>query len=121
MADGDKPFEGVVTIPKLIIKAKYTSSGVLIIIPASGGGEFHAVMGNKKFRKIKKIVYTLKFIIEGVTADIKGKISTFNKNDIQYLRVDSLFLDLSVKTPKLRVAKIFNNNKILSKFSEQKK
>lgn len=45
LSDGDKPFDAVVTIPKLIIKAKYTSSGVLIIIPASGGGEFNAVFG----------------------------------------------------------------------------
>lgn len=46
LGEGDKPFEAVVTIPKLSIKAKYTSSGVLIIIPASGGGEFSAIFGN---------------------------------------------------------------------------
>jgi hypothetical protein len=45
LAEGTKPFEAVITIPKLVIQAKYTSSGVLIIIPASGGGEFHAVFG----------------------------------------------------------------------------
>jgi hypothetical protein len=45
LGEGTKPFEAVVTIPKLIIKAKYTSSGVLIIIPASGGGQFNAVFG----------------------------------------------------------------------------
>lgn len=45
LGDGVKPFEAVVTIPRLVIKAKYTSSGVLIIIPASGGGEFNAVFG----------------------------------------------------------------------------
>ena len=41
-----KPFEAVITMPRLVIKAKYTSSGVLIIIPASGGGDFGAVFGN---------------------------------------------------------------------------
>jgi hypothetical protein len=45
LAEGKEPFDAVITIPKLIIKAKYTSSGVLIVIPASGGGEFHAVFG----------------------------------------------------------------------------
>lgn len=45
LGEGDKPFEAVVTIPRLTIKAKYTSSGVLIIIPASGGGDFNAVFG----------------------------------------------------------------------------
>lgn len=49
MSEGTKPFETVITIPKLVIKAKYTSSGVLIIIPASGGGDFNAVFGNAFF------------------------------------------------------------------------
>lgn len=48
LGEGDKPFEAVVTIPRLTIKAKYTSSGVLIIIPASGGGDFNAVFGKFK-------------------------------------------------------------------------
>lgn len=46
LMDGDKPFEARLTIPKLSIKAKYSSSGVLIIIPAGGAGEFSATFGN---------------------------------------------------------------------------
>lgn len=46
LEEGTKPFEAVITMPRLVIKAKYTSSGVLIIIPASGGGDFGAVFGN---------------------------------------------------------------------------
>jgi hypothetical protein len=95
LGEGTKPFEAVVTIPKLVIKAKYTSSGVLIIIPASGGGEFNAVF-------------------DGVTADVKGRISTREKPNGIFLHVDGLQLDLNVKKPKLTVAKIFNNNKILT-------
>lgn len=53
LGGGDSPFEAVVTIPKLKIKAKYTSSGVLIIIPASGGGEFNAIFGKFKFIRVK--------------------------------------------------------------------
>lgn len=45
LADGERPFESTVFIPKLTIKAKYSSSGVLIIIPASGGGDFAAIFG----------------------------------------------------------------------------
>lgn len=45
LAEDDKPFELAVYIPKLTIKAKYSSSGVLIIIPASGGGDFAAIFG----------------------------------------------------------------------------
>lgn len=39
------PFEASLTIPRLLIRAKYTSSGVLIIIPASGQGDFDATLG----------------------------------------------------------------------------
>lgn len=45
LSEGNKPFEARLTIPKLLIHAKYTSSGVLIIIPASGAGDFDAVFG----------------------------------------------------------------------------
>jgi hypothetical protein len=45
LSENGKPFEARITIPKLTIKAKYTSSGVLIIIPASGTGEFDAIFG----------------------------------------------------------------------------
>ncbi|XP_070507059.1 circadian clock-controlled protein daywake-like [Chironomus tepperi] len=95
LGEGTKPFDAVVTIPRLVIKAKYTSSGVLIIIPASGGGEFNAVF-------------------DGVTADVKGRISSNEKPNGIFLHVDALLLDLNVKRPKLTVAKIFNNNKILT-------
>jgi Haemolymph juvenile hormone binding protein (JHBP) len=47
LSTNGKPFEARITIPKLTIKAKYTSSGVLIIIPASGNGEFDAVFGKR--------------------------------------------------------------------------
>jgi hypothetical protein len=95
LAEGTKPFEAVITIPKLVIAAKYTSSGVLIIIPASGGGEFHAVF-------------------EGVRANVRGKMSTREKPNGVFLHVDALALDLDIKKPKLSVAKIFNNNRILT-------
>lgn len=45
LSEGEKPFEATVYMPKLTIKAKYSSSGVLIIIPASGGGDFAAIFG----------------------------------------------------------------------------
>lgn len=95
LSEGSQPFEAVIIIPKLVIKAKYTSSGVLIIIPASGGGEFNAVF-------------------EGVTANVKGKMSTREKPNGVFLHVDGLLLDLNVKKPRLSVAKIFNNNRILT-------
>lgn len=41
-------------------------------------------------------------------------MTTVEKPKGIFLRVENLFLDLNVKKPKLNVAKIFNNNKILS-------
>ncbi|XP_058447871.1 uncharacterized protein LOC131428172 [Malaya genurostris] len=95
LSDGDKPFEARLTIPKLIINAKYTSSGVLIIIPASGAGDFDAVF-------------------DGVTADVKGRVSFNEKPTGTHMRVETLDLNLSIKKPRLSVSKIFNNNRILT-------
>lgn len=96
LSEGNQPFEARLTIPKLLIHAKYTSSGVLIIIPASGSGDFDAVF-------------------DGVTADVKGLVSISEKPTGMHLRVDKLDLNLSIKKPRLSVSKIFNNNRILSK------
>uniref|UniRef100_A0A336M6Z8 CSON002054 protein n=1 Tax=Culicoides sonorensis TaxID=179676 RepID=A0A336M6Z8_CULSO len=95
LSENDEPFEARIFIPRLTIQAKYTSSGVLIIIPASGGGEFHAVF-------------------DGVYADLKGVISTEKRPGGTYMHVDKLNLVLDVKKPKMSVAKIFNNNRILN-------
>jgi hypothetical protein len=51
---------------------------------------------------------------EGVTANVKGKMSTRETANGVFLHVDALLLDLNIKKPRLSVAKIFNNNRILS-------
>lgn len=45
LSDAGKPFEARVRIPELRINAQYTSSGVLIILPASGGGTLDGIFG----------------------------------------------------------------------------
>jgi hypothetical protein len=42
--DGE-PFQAHIKFPELKINARYTSSGVLIILPASGQGNFHSTLG----------------------------------------------------------------------------
>ncbi|KAL5273048.1 hypothetical protein ACFFRR_000054 [Megaselia abdita] len=96
LSENGKPFEAQIYMPKLRIEAVYTSSGVLLIIPASGHGEFHAVF-------------------DGVTADLTGKISAHQKPEGKFLHVDSLNIKLNVKKVQLNISKAFNNNKILSK------
>jgi hypothetical protein len=54
---------------------------------------------------------------EGVTANVRGKMSTRDTAKGVFLHVDSLLLDLNIKKPRLSVAKIFNNNRILSEFA----
>jgi hypothetical protein len=45
LSQGSAPFEAHIKIPELKINARYTSSGVLIILPASGQGNFHSTLG----------------------------------------------------------------------------
>lgn len=54
-------------------------------------------------------------IPDGVTADLKGQVVSKVKDGERFLQVKSLDLDLHVKTVKMGVKKIFNNNRILSK------
>lgn len=98
LSENNRPFEARVAIPRLTIRAKYTSSGVLIIIPASGSGDFDAVL-------------------DGVVADLKGQVSTADRDEKTYLHVDSLALELNVKKVRMHIAKVFKNNRILSKYS----
>jgi hypothetical protein len=45
LSQGSAPFVAHIRIPELKINARYTSSGVLIILPASGQGNFHSTLG----------------------------------------------------------------------------
>lgn len=96
LSENNRPFEARISIPRLTIRAKYSSSGVLLIIPASGAGDFDGVL-------------------DGVVADLKGQVSTFDKTDKTYLHVDNLAMELNVKKVRMHIAKVFKNNRILSK------
>lgn len=41
LATNGQPFEAIISIPQMNIQSKYSSSGVLLILPASGNGTFH--------------------------------------------------------------------------------
>ncbi|XP_071555941.1 protein takeout [Temnothorax nylanderi] len=89
------PFQAIVRMPALILDAHYSSSGVLIILPASGNGTFHARFGDAR-------------------ALVRGTISTKSREGKTYMNVDNLDVVLSVKDVQMRVSKIFNNNRILT-------
>lgn len=88
------PFEAKLYIPSMKIDATYTSSGVLIVLPASGNGTFHAKLGD-------------------VTAIVKGTTGNNFKGGKEYIHVDKLDINLSIKDVQMTVNKIFNNNRIL--------
>lgn len=53
---------------------------------------------------------------DGVYADLNGIVSTEKRDGGTFMHVDKLQLTLDVKKPKMSVAKIFNNNRILSEW-----
>lgn len=80
------------------IDLSFYSSGVLIILPASGNGTFHA-----RFDDVRALV--------------KGLVSTKIRDDKTYLNVEKLDVELGVKNVNMRVRKIYRNNRILSTYS----
>ncbi|EZA47284.1 hypothetical protein DMN91_005928 [Ooceraea biroi] len=89
------PFQAIVRMPALILDAHYSSSGILIILPASGNGTFHARFGDAR-------------------ALVRGTVSTKSREGKTYLNVDNLDVVLAVKDVQMRVSKVFNNNRILT-------
>ncbi|KAK9700681.1 hemolymph juvenile hormone binding protein (JHBP) [Popillia japonica] len=94
MSENGKPFEAEIYMPELRINSKYSSSGILIILPASGRGSFHGRFGS-------------------VTAMVKGKTSTNVKEGKKYLNVDSLNFDMKVQTINMGVKNVYRNSRIL--------
>lgn len=117
LSENGKPFEAVITIPRLIIRAKYSSSGVLIIIPASGAGDFDGVLGTDVNLLVKYFLLILYDGTDGVTADLKGTISTEKRATGTHMHVDTLSLELNIKKVRMHIAKVFKNNRILSKLT----
>ncbi|XP_050309447.1 protein takeout-like [Anthonomus grandis grandis] len=95
LSENGKPFEAKINIPSLKINARYESSGVLIILPASGNGTF---LGQ----------------FDDLDCMLKGKTITNEIDGEKYLRVDTLHVDLTVKKMRMMVKNIFKNNRILT-------
>nr|CAI5830090.1 unnamed protein product [Callosobruchus analis] len=95
LSDEKRPFEAVINIPILRINSRYESSGVLIILPASGNGTFNGQL-------------------EGVEATVRGRTSINEKENLRYLHVDALHVDLVVRNIRLLVKNVYKNNAILT-------
>ncbi|XP_045471911.1 uncharacterized protein LOC123678759 isoform X1 [Harmonia axyridis] len=95
LSEKDRPFETRIHIPKLKINSRYKSSGVLIILPASGNG-------------------TLNGLFEDLTAIVRGTASISEKEGVKYLHIDTLNVDIEIKNVKMVVKDIYRNNSILT-------
>ncbi|CAH1176096.1 unnamed protein product [Phaedon cochleariae] len=89
------PFETKIKIPQLKIHSRYESSGVLIILPASGNGTFDGKL-------------------DDILATVKGTVKIQEKDNKKYLHVETLTVNLLVKDIHLEVKNIYNNNIILT-------
>ncbi|XP_072378894.1 protein takeout [Diabrotica undecimpunctata] len=87
-------FQFTMYIPKITAKAKYESSGVLILVQASGGGNYWG-----EYEGVKIKVY------------LKGSPRVIN--DKTYLIVQQMKMDFSVKDIKMGVDGIHNGNTVL--------
>lgn len=89
-----KPFEAEIRMPALTLNSRYQSSGVLIIIPASGNGTFHG-----RFQNVKAIV--------------RGTVSFNTKDNQRYLHVDDLVVNIDIGHVEVSVKDVYRNNRII--------
>ncbi|XP_022912716.1 protein takeout-like isoform X1 [Onthophagus taurus] len=94
LSENGKPFHAEVFLPELRINSQYASSGVLLILPASGKGTFHG-----RFKDVK--------------AQVSGTISQNFKENKKYLHVDKLNFDMEVGNINMSVKNVFRNSRIL--------
>ncbi|XP_017780966.1 PREDICTED: uncharacterized protein LOC108565831 [Nicrophorus vespilloides] len=94
LSENGKPFEAKIKMPELRLTSKYKSSGVLLIIPASGNGTF-----NGKF--------------QDVTAVVKGTVGFKTKDNQRYMHVDTLMVDIDIKHVRMAVKDVYRNNRII--------
>ncbi|XP_035897184.1 uncharacterized protein LOC118505478 isoform X1 [Anopheles stephensi] len=91
-------FQMTIEIPKIKATAQYQSSGVLLLIQASGAGEYWGEY-------------------EGVKAKTYFKATPYQGDDGQtYLTVDQTKMDFSVKEIKMGVENIANQNAIIREY-----
>lgn len=107
-------------IPKIRAKAQYKSSGVLILVRASGAGDYWGEYGKleivHRFNYFE-IIFDFFFIAEGVKAKIYFKAAPqMVHNGLTYLSIEKVKMDFSVKNIRMGVDNIANGNSVIRKF-----
>lgn len=85
-------------IPRIIVNAQYDSSGVLLLVKASGKGDYWG-----EYENIKAKVY-----LKAVPA--------YEENGFTYMTVETAKLDFSVKDIRMGVENIERGNAVLRKY-----
>ncbi|KAL4089578.1 hypothetical protein QTP88_024591 [Uroleucon formosanum] len=91
-------FQLTFSIPKISALAHYRSSGVLIMVQATGGGEYWGEY-------------------EGVKAKVYIKASEVERNSQKYLHLEDLKMDFSVKDIQMGIKNVHNGNAVLGKIN----
>ncbi|KAL1140598.1 hypothetical protein AAG570_000528, partial [Ranatra chinensis] len=87
-------FQLSISIPKISAKAHYQSSGVLIMVQASGGGDYWGEY-------------------EGVRAKVYIRASKKNSRGVAFLNLEDLKMDFSVRSIKMGIENIHNGNAVI--------
>ncbi|XP_077289069.1 juvenile hormone binding protein 2 [Arctopsyche grandis] len=87
-------FQVTMVVPKIKVAARYRSSGVLILVKASGGGDYWGEYS-------------------GVKAKTYFRARPRRVNGVTYLTLEQLKMDFSVKDIKMGVENVHNGNTIL--------
>lgn len=89
-------FQFTFYIPKVSVRAQYESSGILILVQASGGGDYWGEY-------------------QGVKAKVYVRAKRRNDGDRTYLVLQQLKMDFSVKEIQMGVENVHNGNSVIRK------
>lgn len=115
-------FQLTMEIPKIKVRAQYRSSGVLILVQASGAGDYWGQYGKSKCNYLLSTQYKVCKIsfstAEGVKAKVYFKaVPQETIDDLTYLAVEQVKMDFSVKEINMGVENIANGNSIIRKLN----
>ncbi|KAK2576595.1 hypothetical protein KPH14_005265 [Odynerus spinipes] len=94
LSDDEVQLQLILSIPRIRAAAKYRSSGTLILVQASGAGDYWGEY-------------------EGVKAKVFIRAKPFSYQDRRYLRLQQLKMDFSVKDINMGVENVHDGNTIL--------
>lgn len=112
-------------IPHIRVRAQYRSSGVLILVKASGAGDYWGEYGIQSWFEVISSENFTHFgfhnsKIDGVRAKIYFKAVPVDQQDgLTYLRVEEAKMDFSVKSIQMGVDNVAGGNSVIRMYPSQ--